>query len=78
LAFSGSSRVFVDGSAEVLDLDGEFHRFDSRDAAVLWLNEYSALEHLIDACEVEDVTPPQAENDRALVRLMAVRRQRIA
>jgi len=31
--------VFADGSAEVLDLDGHYHRFGDREEAALWLNE---------------------------------------
>lgn len=70
-------RVFADGSAEVLDLDGRCHRFGSRDEAALWLNEdeYSPLADLVEDGEVQlDVAPPQAENDRGLVPLMLVRR----
>ena len=70
-------RVFADGSAEVLDLDGHYHRFDNRREAFFWLNEdeYSALADLIEDGEVEPaLTPPHAETDHELVPLMAVRR----
>ena len=70
-------RVFADGTAEVFDLDGRYHRFGDREEATLWLNEdeYSALARLIEDGEVErHVTPPQAEDVRALVPLMRVER----
>ena len=61
----------------VLDLDGCYHRFGDRVAAVLWLNEdeYSLLDHLIEDGEVgPEVFPPTAEDDGELVRRMVVRR----
>jgi hypothetical protein len=70
-------RVFADGSAEILDLDGRYHRFGDREAAVLWLNEdeYSLLEHLVEDGEVGlEVLPPTAEDDAELVQLMMVQR----
>lgn len=74
-------RVFADGTAEVFDLDGRYHRFGDRDEATLWLNEdeYSTLAHLIEDGEVEHhVAPPQAEDDPALVPLMLVEREATA
>ncbi len=66
------------GSAEVFDLDGGYHCFANRQAATLWLNEdeYSLLEHLVEDGEVGvEVSPPAAEDDVELVRLMTVRRR---
>jgi hypothetical protein len=71
-------RVLADGTAEVLDLDGHYHRFDNRQEAAFWLDEdeYSTLAHLVEDGEVGvDVAPPQAENDRCLVPLMLVLRE---
>src|SRR5690349_11193411 len=71
-------RVCSNGAAEILDLDGRCHRFDSRTDAVLWLNEdeYSLLADLIEDGEVGiDIVPPHAENDEFLVPLMSVIRK---
>jgi hypothetical protein len=71
-------QVFVDGTAEVFDLDGSYHRFSDRHDAALWLNEdeYTPLSHLLEDDELEvDVAPPQAENDGELVPLMLVLRR---
>jgi hypothetical protein len=69
--------LFGDGSAEVLDLDGNYHRFGDRQEAEFWLqeDEYSQLADLVEAGEVGvEVSPPRAENDRDLVPLMLVPR----
>jgi hypothetical protein len=71
-------RVFANGSAEVLDLDGRYHYFGDRQAAVLWLNEdeYTLLEHLVEDGEVGlEVFPPTAGDDAELVRLVMLQRE---
>src|SRR5262245_681873 len=68
--------VLADGSAVVLDLDGRYHRFPDRAAAVLWLaeDEYESLAGLVAEGAVgSGVAPPAAATDRELVPLMAVR-----
>ena len=69
-------QAFSDGSAAVLDLDGRTHRFQSVVDARIWLaeDEYSRVEDLIEAGEVEPVSTPQAASDKQLVPLMLVRR----
>ena len=65
--------VADDGSAEVFDCDGKYHRFDDEQAAKLWLNEdeYSLLTHMIEDGEVgESIVPPHALTDEELVPLM--------
>jgi hypothetical protein len=65
--------VANDGSAEVLDCDGKYHRFADEQAARLWLNEdeYSLLQHMIeDGAVPESTVPPQALTDQELVPLM--------
>ena len=64
------------GSAVVLDLDGRYHRFPDRSAAVLWLagDEYESLAGLVADGEVgSGVAPPVAASDRELVPLMSAR-----
>lgn len=68
-------RVFQDGSAEVFDLDGAYHRFPDEQEARYWLNEdeYSSLAHMIEDGEVEaGLVPPSAGSDAELVPLMLV------
>jgi hypothetical protein len=67
--------VSGDGSAEVLDCDGNYHRFENEQAARLWLNEdeYSGLAHMIEDGEVpSNLAPPNAPTDSELVKLMLV------
>jgi hypothetical protein len=71
--------VYSDGSAEVLDLDGTYHDFASREEAVLWLreDEYSQLGELIEDGEFSDtITPPAAPSDAELVLHMFAQRDR--
>ena len=66
--------VADNGSAEVLDCDGKYHRFSDEQAAKFWLNEdeYSLLAHMIeDGLVGESVVPPRALTDAELVPLMA-------
>jgi hypothetical protein len=70
-------QVAEDGSAVVLDLDGVYHWFPSRQEARYWLNEdeYSLLAHLAEDGEVGlEVAPPVASSDRELMPLMLVQR----
>jgi hypothetical protein len=47
-------RVYENGTAEVLDLDGGIHQFESEQVARDWLleDEYSSLEKLIECGDV--------------------------
>ncbi len=68
-------KVLPDGSAEVFDMDGRYHRFATCQDAQFWLDEdeYSRLEHLAEDDEVgADVTPPVAASDGELIPLMQV------
>ena len=70
-------RVSSDGSAEVLDLDGNYHHFAEKQEAVNWLleDEYSQLALLVEDGEVgADVMPPSARTDADLIPQMLVRR----
>ncbi len=63
------------GAAEVFDCDGNYHRFDSEQAARFWLSEdeYSVLAHMIEDGEVpSNLAPPSARTDPELVKLMVV------
>ncbi len=71
-------RIFSDGSAEILDLDGRSHRFGDRGRAKLWLLEdaYCLLADLIEGGDVGiDAVPPQAENDGASAPWMRTKRE---
>jgi hypothetical protein len=73
--------IYSDESAEVLDLDGTYHDFESREDAAHWLreDEYSQLEELIEDGELPDtVTPPSAPSDAELVLQMLVHSDRDA
>jgi len=66
-------QVAEDGSAEVLDMDGEYHRFPTQQEALFWLSEdeYGPLASLIEEGEVgPQVSPPQAKSDSELIPLM--------
>ena len=75
-------RVFVDGSADVLDLDGKVHRFRTEQDARFWLaeDEYVSLESIEDdeltyaALTREELVPPSALRDSDIVPKMFVRR----
>lgn len=72
-------RVYKNGAAEVLDLDGNTHEFDSEQDARLWLleDEYSSLANLIKDGDVEpSVQPPEAATFESLVERMSRRRHR--
>ncbi len=69
--------VFVDGAAEVLDLDGRTHRFRDEAAARDWLaeDEYTLWTNLLADGEIAaDTEPPSAPDERTLVRLLRVER----
>ena len=71
-------RVFTDGGAEVLDLDGKRHHFASKRDAVLWLqeDEYLAYRDAIAEGEIPStVLPPEASTEAELVRKMVLRLQ---
>jgi hypothetical protein len=77
-------RVFDGGTAEVLDLDGKIHPFDTEQAARLWLleDEYESFENLDDehlanaGLSKADLVPPTAQAPLALVPLLRVLRPR--
>jgi len=77
-------RVFADGSADVLDLDGKVHRFLTEQEARAWLaeDEYQPFESLSDddlkdgGLTREELVPPSALQDADLVPKMLVRRSR--
>ena len=65
--------IASDGSAAVLDLDGQYHHFSDEQAARHWLleDEYSLLAHLVEGGEVDrSVVPPDAPTDDKLIPLM--------
>jgi hypothetical protein len=69
--------IASDGSAEVLDCDGKYHRFATRDDARNWLNEdeFSRLDRLIEDGEVEIGTmPPSAASDAELIPKLLIHR----
>lgn len=70
-------QVFADGSVEVLDLDGKYHRFKTTEEAKLWLleDEYFLAEHVIDEENLVGVVVPSAAYDKDLVPLMHVRKR---
>jgi hypothetical protein len=73
--------VYSDGSAEVLDLDGTYHDFASREEAVDWLSEdeYSRMDDLIeDGLLPDTTTPPSAPSEAELVLQMLVHSARAA
>jgi hypothetical protein len=77
-------RVFGSGHAEVFDCDGKTHRFTSKETAHLWLleDEFQRLESFDAEDEAEhgikfaDITPPQAQDDSELRKLMLVKRSK--
>lgn len=70
-------QVFSDGSAEVLDIDGHYQRFATREAAKLWLleDEHSLAERVIEEEQLTGLTPPWAPTDTELIPLMLVRKR---
>jgi hypothetical protein len=61
--------LYDDGSAEVLDLDGEVHEFGSREEAAHWLleDEFTPMDELIEDGELPSSTaPPVAASDAEL------------
>jgi hypothetical protein len=72
-------RVYENGAAEVLDLDGNIHQFDSEQEARFWLleDEYSSFPNLIKDGDVEPlVQPREAATFESLVERMSRQRHR--
>ncbi|WP_293393761.1 hypothetical protein [Nevskia sp.] len=71
-------QICSDGTAVVLDLDGRYHTFKSREEAHLWLaeDEYSLAENVVKEENLIGVTPPHAANDEELIPLMLARETR--
>jgi hypothetical protein len=67
-------QVFADGSAQVLDLDGFYHDFETAHDAINWLSEdeYSPAEHVIEEARLFGLLAPNAGTDKDLVPLMHV------
>lgn len=75
-------RVFDEGEAEVLDCDGNVHRFETKREAINWLleDEFTAFENL-DADEevdygikISELVPPAGKSDYEILSLMYVKR----
>jgi hypothetical protein len=67
--------LYSDGSADVLDLDGVYHEFSSREEAQYWLgeDEYKRMSDLIEDGELPpSIAPPTASSDAELVLKMLV------
>jgi hypothetical protein len=76
-------RVFADGTADVLDLNGRVHEFSTEQGAREWLleDEYERLESIEDddlryaGVTRKELVPPSARNDADIVTGMLVRRR---
>jgi hypothetical protein len=80
--FWARMRVFPDGKADVLDLDGKLRQFSSEEAARLDLleDEYESVEGIEDedlnavGLTLNDLVPPSGKDDGSLLPQMQIRR----